>query len=445
MRWQRPDVASLAADTAIGLWVVSLAIAAYVLVPGAALGRPPRRAAWWPDWLGGLSWATLTTIVLVPVLSRLHLLNWATALLVPLAWPVGLWLYRYRGAPTGEFRLLARNVTLSVLSWRPHLSNIVRFERSRPLVLAPALGVTALVFWPAVRELRFQMPAEYGTLADARDLLNGGQWTFDAAAAVTAVLSHVSTSDPMQVLRFIHPLLLCGCAAVAALLVTRLSGIRSAPVVAMGAVGAASGAPRLLDAPASNGMLVWLFLLLAVALLLAALERVHRRDWWHVIAASLVAASAFASTSPGVEAMHGYVEYDAAARQALRLARTIRAGEGTIVAPPEQRVEVGGAAFLDLGEFVRRYGERAASRQFRFDLATPDVYVFVEKRPLSVPPAATLVPVIAASEAYEYQSPNARAHLELSALELCEGYRGTHAQAGIYYEDAQLRVYHFRQ
>ena len=436
---------SLAADTAIGLWVVSIAIAAYVLAPGAALGRPPRRTVWWPEWVAGLSWATLTTILIAPLLSRLHLLNWATALLVPCAWPVGLWIYRYRGAPTGEFRLLARAVTLLVLSWRPGVSTVVPFDRTRPLAFAPALGVMALLFWPAVRELRFQMPAEYATLSHARDLLNGGQWTFDAAASVVTVVSHITTLDPMQVLRFIPPLALCGCAGVAALIVMRLSGIRSAPAVAMGVVGIAVGAPRLLDVPSSNGTMVWLFGLIAVALVLAALERVHRRDWWHAFAASLVAACAYSSTSPGGEAIRGYVEYDAAARQALRLARSIRAGEGTIVAPPEQRVEAGGTSFLDLGDFVRRYGERAASRQFRFDQPTPDIYVFVEKRPLSIPPAATLVPVIAASDAYEYQSPNARANVERAALELCEGYRGTHAQASIYYEDAQLRIYHFRQ
>ena len=438
-------MASLAADAAIGLWVVSIALVAYVLAPGAALGRPPRRTAWWPECLAGLSWSTLTTILIAPLLSRLHLLNWATALLVPCAWPVGLWIYRYRGAPIGEFRLLARTVTLVVLSWRPGVATFGPFDRTRPLAFAPALGMTALLFWPAVRELRFQTPAEYATLSHARDLLNGGQWTFDAAASIAAVLSHITMLDPMQVLRFIHPLTLCASAGVAALLVTRLSGIRSAPAVAMGVVGVAAGAPRLLDVPSSNRTLVWLFGLIAVALVLAALERVHRRDWWHAIAASLVAACAYLSAPPGGETIRGYVEYDAAARQALRLARTIRAGEGTIVAPPEQRVEAGGASFLDLGEFVRRYGERAASRRFRFDLATPDVYVFVEKRPLSIPPAATLVPVIAASDAYEYQSPNARARVERAALELCDGYRGAHAQAGIYYEDAQLRVYHFRQ
>jgi hypothetical protein len=438
-------VASLAADLAIVLWVVSIAIVAYVLVPGAALGRPARRTAWWPEWLAGLTWATLTTILIAPLLSRLHLLNWATALLVPCAWPIGLWIYRYRGAPIGEFRLLARTVTLMVFSWRPDRATVVPFDRTRPLVLAPAVGMTALLFWPAARELRFQAPAEYATLSHARDVLNGGHWTFDAAASIAAVLSHITMLDPMQVLRFIHPLALCGCAGVAALLVMRLSGIQSAPAVAMGAVGVAVGAPRLLDVPSTNGAIAWLFGLSAVALVLAALERVHRRDWWHAIAASVVAACVYAGTPPGGETARGYVEYDAAARQALRLARSIRAGDGTIVAPPEQRVEIGGAPFLDLGEFVRRYGERAASRQFRFDLATPNIYVFVEKRPLSIPPAAMLVPVIAATDSYEYQSPNARARVEREALELCEGYRGTHAQAGVYYEDAQLRVYHFRQ
>jgi hypothetical protein len=438
-------VGTLAVDTVIGLWVVSIAVVAYVLVPASALGRPPRRSSWWPECLAGLAWATLTTIVIVPPLSRLHLLNWATALLVPSIWPVALWIYRHRGAPAGEFRLLARTVTLFALSWRPRVGDVAPFERVRAMTLAPALGVAALAFWPAVRELRFHTPVEYGTLAHARDLLNGGHWTFDAAASLVAVLSHITTIDPMQVLRFIHPLLLCGCAAVAALLVMRLSGIRSAPAFATGVAGVAAGAPQLLNIPASNGTLVWLFGLVAFVLVLVALERVHRRDWRHVIAAASVAAFAFTSTLPGSDATRGYVEYDAAAREALRLAGIVAAGQGTIVAPPEQRVEIGSVPFVDLAEFVRRYDDHAASRQFRFDLATPDVYVFVEKLPLVVPPEATQVPVIAESDAYEYQSPNARAHLEEAALDLCERYRGTHAQAGVYYEDAQLRIYHFRQ
>ena len=116
-------------------------------------------------------------------------------------------------------------MTLSVLSWRPGVSTVVPFDRTRPLAFAPALGVMALLFWPAVRELRFQMPAEYATLSHARDLLNGGQWTFDAAASLAAVLSHITMLDPMQVLRFIHPLTLCACAGVAALLVMQLSGM----------------------------------------------------------------------------------------------------------------------------------------------------------------------------------------------------------------------------
>ena len=55
------------------------------------------------------------------------MLNWVTALLVPCAWPVGLWIYRYRGAPIGEFRLLARTVTLLVLSWRPSVATVGSF------------------------------------------------------------------------------------------------------------------------------------------------------------------------------------------------------------------------------------------------------------------------------------------------------------------------------
>ena len=39
--------------------------------------------------------------------------------------------------------------------------------------------------------------------------------------------------------------------------------------------------------------------------------------------------------------------------------------------------------------------------------------------------------------------PNARASLERRALDVCERYRRSHARAGVYYQDATLRVYRF--
>jgi len=92
---------------------------------------------------------------------------------------------------------------------------------------------------------------------------------------------------------------------------------------------------------------------------------------------------------------------------------------------------------------VRRYGDRAGDRRFRFDMPGRDLFVFVEQSPLHVDPAAALTPARYAKAGATYWMPNARATLERRALEICERYRRTHARAGIYYEDATLRVYRF--
>ena len=104
------------ADLLHGFWVGAVTVAAFAVLPALALGKAPRRSIRWPELVGGAAWSTLAAILLVPPLAGLRLLNWTTALLVPLAWPLGLWLYRYRGAPSGEFRELRRRVILQVLT-----------------------------------------------------------------------------------------------------------------------------------------------------------------------------------------------------------------------------------------------------------------------------------------------------------------------------------------
>src|SRR5439155_24827053 len=118
-----------------------------------ALGRPAGRTRWWPAMLAGAAWSPLAAILLVPPLANLHLLNWATALLVPLAWPVALWLYRYRGAPSAAFRALCRRVTLRVLTWhwRPQRAPAGR----RHAQIGAAAAAMAAVDWLTARELRF--------------------------------------------------------------------------------------------------------------------------------------------------------------------------------------------------------------------------------------------------------------------------------------------------
>ena len=402
------------ADVLLGLWIGGVTIGAFVVLPALALGRPVGRRAWWPECVAGAMWSLLATIVLVPVLARIHLFNWATALLVPLAWPAALWLYRYRGAPAGAFRALCRRVTLRLLTARWPAGPLPRPAGWRRALLGGA-ALTGLYVLTA-RELRFASPADYDMLAETRALLDGGQWIADPLASVAAILSRLAAVDPMQAVRFVRPLTWPG-SLIAALART----------------------------PSLDAAFAWSAALAAAVLTALSVTAVHRRDRRHVIAAALVAAIAFGVPRARAADGEGYVEYDAAPRQALEIARTFAADDWVIVAPMEQRVEVPEPRrFLALAEFVARVGDRAGDERFRFDVAGHDLFVFIEKTPLYVAPAATLAPVRYAPGAPPYWMPNARARLERRALQICESYRRSHAGVTVQFEDAAVRIYHVR-
>ena len=446
---------TLFVDFLLGLWIITVAAIAFAAVPALTLGRPTGRTSWWPEVLAAVVWTVLAVIVLVPVLAGLHLFNWATAVLVPLAWPIGLWLYRYRGAPAGAFRSLCRCNTLRVLTWlqrlsiaedtedgglkrlriasraigasRASASSVVESSRCWRRLIVAAFAAGAL-FWATGRELRFSSPDDYDVLAHTRAILAGGRWIVDPAASLAAILSRLAAVDPMQALRFLRPL------------------------TAPGSIVAAA-----LPGSSLNAACAWTALVVALVLAVVALGRVHRRDQWHVVAACAVAVLSFVAASRTAidadddvagAAVGRYVEYDAAPRQVLNIARDFADRPWAIVAPPEQRVEIGDPRrFVSLAEFVRRFGDRAGDRRFRFDVPGRDLFVFVERTPLHVHPAAALSPgryLSSSSPGAPYWMPNARVRLERQALELCERYRRSHARAGVYYEDADLRIYHFQ-
>jgi hypothetical protein len=426
----------IARDLLLAAWIVTIAIAIYVAAPAAAIGRRAR-ARLWPEVVAGAAWAVLITAVLVPPLARFHLFNWATSLLIVGVWPLALWIYRHRGAAAGaRFKQMYRTLTLRVLT----------FGFDAPSIGVPAwmLGAVALLaplFSRSIAELRLQSPADYQTLANARQLLAGGQWTIDPLAGLVAVLARVGAVDPMQVLRFLQPLLLCGAACAAALLVYCVSTSRVAALLLIAGVTALV-IGGVIETPSTTLALGVTFSLAAMVLAVVAAEGLHERDRWHVLAAGLVSACVFLGSQPSAMDAPGHVEYDAAARVALRIAHNVPQGEWTIVGPREQRVEIARPdAYLDVGEFVRRYQARAGLRQFRFDLPSRNVFVFVEKHPLTVE-QASLFPEAVGTSGGGYL-PNTRARLQREALELCERYSRTHACASVYYEDDDLRVYQF--
>ncbi|HEV8346837.1 MAG TPA: hypothetical protein VGQ16_09695 [Vicinamibacterales bacterium] len=414
-------------DLLLGLWIAAIAVLVFAIIPALAMGRPAGRASWWPDMLGAAVWTVLTVIILVPPLARLHLLNWVTALMAPLASPACLWLCRHRGALSRAFRALCRRSTLRILMWIEHRRSAPPIVFSARFAGSAVLALVAVAFllWTTARELRFSSPADYDVLAHTNALLAGGHAVFDPAASVAAVVTRLAAVDPMQTLRFLKPLTVPGS------------------IVAFG-----------LQTSSLNAAFGWTAIIAAVLLSLVALGGVHRRDGWHGLAACAIAMLSFsaanraAARADGVMGRGGYVEYDAAPRQALRIARDFADRPWMIVAPPEQRVEVADPhRFMALADFVRRFGDRAGDRRFRFALPGRDLFVFVERNPLSVDPGAALTPARYSSTAAGYglyRMPNARARLEALALDLCERYRRTHARTSVYYEDANLRIYRFQ-
>lgn len=399
-------------DFLLGLWIGAVTIGAFGVLPAIALGRPARDCGrWWPIGLAGAAWSTLATLVLVPPLAVLHLFNWATALIVPLVWPVSLWLYRHRGAPLGAFRALCRQIMLRLLTSRlPAWTS--RMPRPDGRAVAAICGV-AILYALAARQLRFASPDDYDTLAETRALLAGGQWVVAPFACVAAIISRLAAVDPMEAIRFLAPVTVPG-AAIA----------------------------RLLQAPSLNAAFAWTALLATAALASRSIRPLHRRAPWHATAACTVALVAFAVPGARAGIGAGYVEYDAAARQAVNIARAFDGDDWMIVAPMEQKVELSDPRrFIALNEFVRRFSGRSGDGRFRFDVGGRDLFVFTEKTPLQVDPGATLTDARYAPTIAPYWLPNARARLEREALQLCEAYRRTHTGVSVHYEDANLRIY----
>jgi hypothetical protein len=143
-----------------------------------------------------------------------------------------------------------------------------------------------------------------------------------------------------------------------------------------------------------------------------------------------------------------YLEPEISAREALALSGRFPAKQWVLVAPIEQLAETYGSAwYIDLAEFVAKYGDRVNQPHFRFPFEVADLLVFVEKQPFKTFPAepAVIANGAALDPVYlNYRSLAGRSSLQFAALQLCETYRQTHPDTAIDYEDETLRVYHFR-
>ncbi len=144
-----------------------------------------------------------------------------------------------------------------------------------------------------------------------------------------------------------------------------------------------------------------------------------------------------------------YLEYEKAARETQVIAGRFPRQTWAVVAPTEQLAEtLGSGGYEDLAGFVEKYQEGASVPTFHISDAPEDLFIYVEKKPFEFfhrEPEIVPLGVLVDTTYRSYRSPAGRASLESAALSLCEGYRQSHDDADIFFEDQDLRIYHIHR
>jgi hypothetical protein len=412
-------------------WVL-FCLAALVLAPAVVFAVPggtgaPRNAD------GVLAWTWLIVALGAPAAAAANAFNWVTALLLAGLGPAILWLFRHRGAVGRTARTQLRSIAFQAIApgrhWRP----------SR-VVWAPfALALLPAAAWAGGgTDLRLPVPGDFDTLAGARDLLNGTP-ALDPLASMTSLMTRVSMTDPLIVMKGLR-LALAALAALSLCALVTATGAHWA----CGAVAASAGMALVPWWPTST----WLVVLAASIALTAAVRAArHSTSLPLVDAGAAVALLGIQLGGPATllaaSAEPVFLEHASAARETLRILRSPASDRSLIVAPAEPQVEFAiRGRFHDLAAFVSRFHGQTADPRFRFDLPARRLFVFVELQPLDVSRPAPHVRFVAAQPAV-YRVPRERARLARLARTLCDDYRRTHASAEIVHDDGTLRIYRF--
>ena len=193
------------------------------------------------------------------------------------------------------------------------------------------------------------------------------------------------------------------------------------------------------------GLSLWAGLLF---LAIAELMRLLLDKWSEAFCLALIFALSFNFLLP-LSPHLTYLEYDLAARKAVELTNLFPRQSWAIAAPIEQLAETYGSGWYeDLALFVELYSAKASQAEFNFPIAGKHLFIFVEKIPfVTFPNEPSVLPdSLLSDHTYRhYRSSVGRASLEFEALQMCEAYRHTHPHSKIYYEDRELRIYHFEK
>jgi len=418
------------------VWVLVWLAVVAIVVPLTALARPGDRRGLAGDWAAALVWTWLTVSIAVPLAAAVGAFNWATALLISVAWPLALWYVRHhhdlRAALVALVRrLVLRGMSVDVDAWRHQWVAPQRalLSGALPLLAAPLVSTGA--------DLRLPAPPDFDTLRNVQ-LLLGNTATWDPLASLGALLMRTSTASPLIVVDALRLALAALASVAVAAIAADLGASRGKAIMA--------GVVLMLAAP-TLPVSIWAALLVALlgtVTLLRWMRASRASDGWHTVAAAaLLVGQLFplaSSPAPIVTRQPRFVEPPAAPLQALAITRANRGDDWMIVAPPQQRLASSRPdRHYDLATFVDRFSARAGDRQFRFAVPAQRVYLFIELAPDDLDAPVRDSRVIT-GEAAVYRVPRERRRLQARARQLCDDYRRTHAGARITYDDGALRV-----
>ncbi len=483
---------------AFAIWLVAIAI--FWALPRAMFPEPPGRNILL-RFFGRFTRIVLLTSAAVPGLASLHILNAATVGGLYALVFSALWVRRNGFSISALQRWFLVKIA-QVENWysRKAWKGCFQFRKQllisqRGAYMLPILGTVAVVlllitevllWWP-IHNLRFAYPDAYVQLLRVRQLLHDAQ-PFAQPLVVPSICTSVASLgsvDAMQVIRFLPPLLdillaIAGGVAMAAVFRSNWVGVFTSFVLGCYTQGSV----------VSEGLIGTFFVLLGIAFLADYYHHLHRVSLYDALyvfallalsppqafprqialtlvlscALGFVARSAhrwlpayhlepllplllmagvFIGAPPAFPHPH-FLEYEATARESLRIAATFEGQHWAIVAPTEQFSETFGLGqYEDLYQFVNEYHDRVGDPAFHFPYKT--VLVFVEKRPFQYfasEPTTVAFSILTDPTYRNYRSPAGRSSLELATMKLCEIYADVHPSR-VFYEDKNLRIYEF--
>ena len=173
---------------------------------------------------------------------------------------------------------------------------------------------------------------------------------------------------------------------------------------------------------------------------------------WDSVPARALLAASFAAILTGDLARplpDGPHQYESAARVAEQIAQTFPRGDWFLVSPTHELTSVLGRGWhVELVNFLNDYSEAAVEPpDFKFPWQA-DIFIFVEKQPLTRPNVSGGrihgghgMAMIEDRVVLAYGTPLGRASAQFRLARIVAAYARTHDNVSIYYQDSKLTVY----